>query len=266
MNVATYEVTRRVSGAVHFCAVVTLVFVTLLAAQAAAQSQPAEIAADVKAADTRPIEAKPADEYRTLYLSGPAQQGELTDVLNDLRNMLPKARIYGVATQNAISIRATPDEIQLAQRILAEIDRPRKVYRLTYTVADMDDGKRTGEQRYSLIVLPGERSDVKQGTKVPIVTGSYSRETSNAESQTQYLDIGLHIEASIDGAKLHTRVEESSVSDQKSGVGPQDPIVRQTVLSGMTLVPQGKPVVLGSIGVPGTTRTQQVEVAAELVP
>jgi hypothetical protein len=55
------------------------------------------------------------------------------------------------------------------------------------------------------------------------------------------------------------------VSEEKSGVGPQDPVVRQNVLNGTSTLALGKPLVLGSIEVPGSTRRQEIEVLAEAV-
>lgn len=213
------------------------------------------------------VPSKPADEaYQTLHIAYLTQRDEANDIVTDLRNMLPKARIYYVPPQHVISIRGTQDDIDLAQKILAAIDQPRQSYRLTYTITDNDNGKRTGSQSYSLVVVPGEKTYFTQGNKVPIVTGNSSQENSNELSQVQYLDVGLHIEATLEGGRLHTKVEQSSLAEEKSGVGTQDPIVRQTVLDGMLTLEKGKPVVLGSLDVPGGARRQQIEVVAEAIP
>lgn len=45
----------------------------------------------------------------------------------------------------------------------------------------------------------------------------------------------------------------------------QDPIVRQITLEGTSILTPGKPTILGSLDVPGTTRHLDVEVAMELV-
>src|ERR1019366_10284757 len=50
-------------------------------------------------------EQKPPDEYRTLYLSNSTGQRDANDIQTDLRNVLPKTRIYFVGSGNAISIR-----------------------------------------------------------------------------------------------------------------------------------------------------------------
>ena len=99
-----------------------------------------------------------------------------------LRNTLtPDAKIYLVANQNAILIRATAGDLAVAQKILNEIDRPKKNYRLTYTVTEMDGGKQIGIQHYAMIMTSGQETTLKLGNKVPIVTGSYSGGNSPAQ-------------------------------------------------------------------------------------
>lgn len=236
----------------------TALALAVLAAAATAQS-PAQ-------STDKPAESKPAPEtYQTFHLAYLTQPNEANDAITDLRNMLPRARVYYVGPERAISVRATPDDMATAEKVLSEIDKPRSVYRLTYTISESDGGKRVGSQHYSLIVAPGERSYFKQGSKIPIVTGANS-DNSKESSQVQYEDIGLHIEASIEGARLRTKVEQSSVAAERSGViGGQDPIIQQTVLDSMSTLAQGKPVVLGSLDIPGSTRHQDVEVVAEPV-
>ena len=228
-----------------------------------------------QSADTKPDTKRditPAPEtYQTIYLTNLTQQNEFNDVQTDLRNMLPKARMYGISSQNAISIRATPEDMQIAQKIIADLDRGKRLYRLTYTINESDSGKHTGAQSFTLIVASGGRTTFKQGARVPIVTGSYdtSSTPTAAETQVQYLDVGLNIEASadgyMDGLRLRSKVEQTNVADEKSGVGIQDPIVRQTVLDDTSTLTPGKPLTLGSLDIPGTTRKQEIEVVAELV-
>jgi hypothetical protein len=102
---------------------------------------------------------------------------------------------------------------------------------------------------------------------VPIVTG-VSGDTATG-TQVQYIDVGLSIEASadgyLDGVRLHSKVEQTNLADEKSGIGAQDPIVRQTVLDGASTMVPGKPLILGSLDLPGATRKQEIEVVAELV-
>jgi type II secretory pathway component GspD/PulD (secretin) len=234
-----------------------VLILTIFVPGAFAQTQPA---------DSRPAEQKPAAEIdQTVYLTNLTQQNDANDIVTDLRNMVPRARLYYVSSPNAISIHGTPDDVQRAQKILADIDRAKKVYRLSYTINEIDNGKRIGAQRFALVVVAGGKTLFKQGSRMPIVTGTTTEAGSSSQSsQVQYLDVGLTIEASLDGERLHTKVEQSSLSDEKSGISVQDPIVRQTVLETVSILAP-KPFVLGSLDVPGTTRHLQIEVASELV-
>jgi len=260
MKVSTGQSAWRVSQTVASFAGFSLAVISVLALPSAIRAQGPDRPADSKPGGDHPPEAR-----RTFFLSNVTTANDLNDIQTDLRNMIPRARIYGVATQFAISVSGSKEDIQLAEDMIRELDRPRKVYRLTYTFTDVGGGKRGASQQYTLIAVQGERSQLVEGVKVPIVTGSYSHEGGTAESQTQFEDVGLKIESTVEGARLHTHIERSSVSEEKSGVGPEDPIIRQTALNGMTILTQGKPVVLGSLEFPDSARREEIAVAAEAV-
>jgi type II secretory pathway component GspD/PulD (secretin) len=213
--------------------------------------------------DTRPSQ--------TFYLANTTQQNDANEIVVAIRNILPpEVKIFLVPSQNAVVIRATSDQLAQAQKLINELDRAKNTYRLTYTITEIESGKRVGTQHYSMIVVGGQRTVMKQGNKVPIATGSYS-EKGNSEAQTQftYLDLGMNFDASLDpaanGARLKTKVEQLSVAEQLSGVGVQDPIIRQSQLEGTAFLTLGKPVILGSMDVPGSTRHLDIEVVMEEV-
>ena len=79
------------------------------------------------------------------------------------------------------------------------------------------------------------------------------------------MDVGLNLDATASGAALHTKLEQTGVSAEKSNVGIQDPVISQTVLEGESPLGSPKPVVLGTIDVPNSTRQQQISVSTELV-
>jgi hypothetical protein len=86
-------------------------------------------------------------------------------------------------------------------------------------------------------------------------------------SSVQYLDIGLNFDATMsensNGAMLRAKVEQTNVAEERSGVGPQDPVVRQTILESTSFLQAGKPLVLGSMDIPGSTRHLDVDVVME---
>jgi type II secretory pathway component GspD/PulD (secretin) len=248
------------------CAVAFASILLLLAPFAShsfAQSQTAKLA-DLTAANEKP------STYKTFYLSNVTRLQDANEIQTDLRNMLPTAKLFYVPSQSAISIRGSDEDIALAQKILADLDRTRKAYRLTYTITETDNGQPSGKQHVTLVVAPGGKTDFKQGSKVPIVIGNYPQGAQPPHSDVQYQDIGLEIEATLngyaDGVHLLTRIAQSSVADEKSGVGSQDPVFRQTTLDGTATLVPGRPLILGSLNIPGTSRHQQVEVISEAIP
>jgi len=61
----------------------------------------------------------------TFYLHNVAQQNDFTEVQTVLRNLFQNARINGVASENAIVMRGTPDELLLAHRLIDDLDKAR---------------------------------------------------------------------------------------------------------------------------------------------
>jgi general secretion pathway protein D len=61
---------------------------------------------------------------QTFYLTNTSTANDATEVLTAIRNLLdPSVKIFLVATQNAIVMRATPDQLLLAQKLLNDLDR-----------------------------------------------------------------------------------------------------------------------------------------------
>lgn len=217
----------------------------------------------------RTSDARPGEVNQTFFLAHVTQTNDLLDVATDLRNLFPRAKCYAVVSKSAITMQGTPDEIAEAQKVIAELDRPRKVYRLTYTITEIEGGKATTAQHVDMVVQAGGKSVVKQGTRVPIVTGASKDENLANSQQVQYLDVGLNIDATLEGnadsLQLHSRVERSTVAEEKSGIGAQDPVIRQTQLDDVSTLAPGKAMVIGSLDLPDGTRHEQVEVVAEAV-
>jgi type II secretory pathway component GspD/PulD (secretin) len=212
-------------------------------------------------------------ETRTFYLTNVSQQNDSNDVMIAIRNIIcPGVKIYFVAAQNAFVMQGSADQLALAQKIIHDLDRPRKAYRLTYTITELDSGKTIGTEHLSMVVVNGEHTSVKEGDKVPVATGSYSdgNATPNGiQTQFTYLDVGMNFDATLNevdgGAVLKTKVEQSSLGQPSTIAGVQEPVVRQTVLDGISVLTLGKPVMLGSIDVPTTTHRFDIAVVLEQV-
>jgi type II secretory pathway component GspD/PulD (secretin) len=212
-------------------------------------------------------------ETRTFYLTNVTQQNDGNEIMVAIRNMLcPSTKVYYAAAQNAIIIEAPTTQLALADKIVRDLDHPRKAYRLTYTITELDSGKTIGTEHLSMIVVNGQRTSVKEGDKVPVATGSYSdgNTTPNGvQTQFTYLDVGMNFDATLNeiegGALLKSKVEQSSLGAPSLIAGVQEPVVRQTVLEGISVLTLGKPVLLGSIDVPTTTRRFDIAVVLEQI-
>jgi type II secretory pathway component GspD/PulD (secretin) len=243
-------------------------------------------AAFAQSTDTKPAESKPAERqayqprpdfsqfvFKTYYLSSVSQTNDANEILIALRNMLePWTKLYLVSFQNAIEIYAPPEQQTLAQKIIADLDRTRKAYRLTFTLAESEGGKRIGVQHFAIVVASGQRTVLKQGSKIPVITGTYNPGSESAQTQFQYLDIGMNFDATLEdspnGLRLKSKVEQSAVGNPNeygndSGPLAHEPIIHQTSLEGSSNLTLGKPLTLGSVDVSGSTRHVDIEVVAE---
>jgi general secretion pathway protein D len=63
---------------------------------------------------------------QTFYLTNAAQQADANEIVTALRNVLsPEDKVYLVASQNAIVMRAPPEHLILAEKLLNDLDRAR---------------------------------------------------------------------------------------------------------------------------------------------
>lgn len=148
-----------------------------------------------------------------------------------------------------------------------------QTYRLTYTLTEMDGAKRIGTQHFSVTVDPVTKESRKEsrlrlGSKLPIATAT-SKPEAPERTEFQYVDVGLNITASLHefptGLEVYSRVEQTGVSEEHSSVGRNDPVIRQATLDNTALLTPAKPVMLGSLDVPGSTRHLDIEVVLEVV-
>jgi type II secretory pathway component GspD/PulD (secretin) len=214
--------------------------------------------------------ALPPAEIQVFYLHGDPQRS-LDEASSSIRQVLGNSHDVVMAdySHNAIIVRASADEIAIAKRMIDDLDHPKKSWRLTYTVSEMDGDKRVGTQHYSMMVASGQQSVLKQGDRVPILTAA----SGGAGSTTQfvYQDIGMSFSATLDelhegGARLRSDVNKTGLADEKSGFGQQDPVFRSSELKGEATLLPGKPLILGTMDMPGTTHHLQIEVLMEPLP
>jgi type II secretory pathway component GspD/PulD (secretin) len=209
-------------------------------------------------------------EVKTFYLTNVSQQNDANEILVALRNLLdPGVRIYLVSTRNAIIVSTYPQEIARTEALIRELDRPRNLYRLTFTVATVEDSKNIGTQHFSMIASDGQRTTMKEGDKIPVATGTFSTDNASAQTQFTYLDVGMNFDATVTslagGVSLKTKVEQSAIGPTNTIAGVAEPVVRQSVIETVSTAPLGKPIQLGSMDIPNSTRHLNVDILVDLI-
>src|SRR5258707_8590479 len=92
---------------------------------------------------------------RTFYLSNTVQAQDLTEIVTGLRQLLDLKRIQQLNAQNAIVIRATPDQLALAEKFIKDIDKAKPEVIIQVEVFEA----RTDRMR-DLGILPGQSAGI----------------------------------------------------------------------------------------------------------
>jgi hypothetical protein len=135
--------------------------------------------------------------------------------------------------------------------------KPLEAYHLDLAINELEDGKRINSRQYSLNLNSNDSNNLEIGTKVPVEV---------KEGELHYIDVGTSIFARIEEhrgqTELTVRAEVSNFATPEQGQDKRDPhpALRQLKISGSTLLPLGKPMVIGSVDDPNSKRTFQLEV------
>jgi general secretion pathway protein D len=114
---------------------------------------------------------------QTFYLTNAAAQNDANEVVVAIRNLLdPSIKIYLVPSQNAIVMRATPDQLLLAQKLLNDLDRARPEVVVDVAVLEVSRDK----MRNIGITLPTSATITPQAN--PTTTTTTSTPTSGSST------------------------------------------------------------------------------------
>jgi general secretion pathway protein D len=161
---------------------------------------------------------------QTFYLSNAWQQNDLNDVQTALRNVLPNAKVYGVPSQNAIVMRATPDELTLAQKVINDLDKARPEVVVDIAILEVDKDK----LRNIGLSWPGSISFALQP---PNTTTSTSTTTTTGTTGTTTGALTLNDLANLNANAFAVTVSSATanllVTDSNSKI-LQNPRIRAT--------------------------------------
>jgi general secretion pathway protein D len=121
---------------------------------------------------------------QTFYLTNVSQQNDANEILVALRNLLdPSIKIYLVASQNAIVMRASPDQLILAEKLINDLDRVRAEVIVDVAVLEVSRNK----ERDLGITLPtsfGLTPQVSNANTTTSTTSTTSTTTTGTAATT----------------------------------------------------------------------------------
>jgi general secretion pathway protein D len=151
---------------------------------------------------------------QTFYLTNTSTANDATEVLTAIRNLLdPSVKIFLVATQNAIVMRATPDQLLLAQKLLNDLDRskPEVVVDVAVLEVNRDRIRTLGIQLPQSFGVATQASNVNSTTNN---SGTGTTASTNSTSSSFTINSLAHLNATnfavtIGGAELDAILTDS---------------------------------------------------------
>ena len=179
---------------------------------------------------------------QTFYLTNASQQNDANEVVVAIRNLLdPSIKIYLVPSQNAIVMRATPDQLLLAQKLLNDLDRARPEVVVDVAVLEVN----RNVERNLGITLPQSITITPQAT--PTATSSSSSTTNGTTTTSNFtLNTLAHMTAENFAVSIPAGTVNALLSDADTRI-LQNPSIRATDGQRATMkIGQKIPVATGS--------------------
>ena len=190
---------------------------------------------------------------QTFYLTNAWQQNDLNDIQTALRNVLPGAHVYGVASQNAIVMRGTPDELLLAEKLIDDLDKPRPEVVVDFGVLEVS---KNWERTIGLSWPNNIAFQLQSPQSATAANNSTLTGTSTGISPTLYNLAHLNsndFAVTVGAAQLNLLLTNSDTQIL------QDPRIRATNGQKATLTIGSKiPIATGSYSAPGITPTAAI--------
>ena len=171
------------------------------------------------------------EAVQTFYLANTAQQNDLNDIQTALRNLLVNAKLYGVPSQSAIVMRATPDELLLAQKLISDLDksRPEVVVDVALVEVNRDKTRTYGVQlpgTFGLQLQPPNATTTTTGTTT---TGTTTTGTTTTGTTSTNLTLNnlAHLNATNFAVTIGQATANLLLSDSDTKV-LQNPSIRAT--------------------------------------
>jgi general secretion pathway protein D len=174
------------------------------------------------------------EAVQTFYLANTAQQNDLNDIQTALRNLLVNAKLYGVPSQSAIVMRATPDELLLAQKLINDLDksRPEVVVDVALLEVNRDKTRTIGVQLPGTFGIQLQPPNATSTTGTTGTTGTTSTTTTGTTTTgTTSTNLTLNNLAHLNATNFAVTIGQATanlmLSDSDTKV-LQNPSIRAT--------------------------------------
>ncbi len=168
-----------------------------------------------------------AEAVQTFYLTNASQQADENEVTQALRNVLdPSTKVNLVPSQNAIVVRATPDQLLLAQKLLNDLDRARPEVVVDVAILEVNRDR----MRNLGITLPQSISIQPQATP-GTTTSSSSSSSSTTTTTTTPSNFTLNTLANLNATNFAVSVGPGTLTALLSDTDTrilQNPSIRAT--------------------------------------
>jgi hypothetical protein len=193
---------------------------------------------------------------KTFYLPNISSNTELQDVVTSLRTIVEIQRIQVDPADNSVVVRATPEQMALAEKIIDDLAKARKAtaggYRLEIKVNEFNDEKKVNSRTYTLLVEPHEVGKLR------------------TISQVHHIEVGKNIDCQIKSqtdrtVELRLTVEVLDIAPAEHNTtesNPADAVPQQFRMETSVTLELGKPTIVSSFGDPSNKRTFQIEATA----
>ncbi len=165
---------------------------------------------------------------QTFYLTNVSQQNDANEIMVAIRNLLdPGLKIYLVASQNALVIRGTPDELILAEKIINDLDRTKP--EVVVDIAELEVSRQL--ERNLGITLPTSFGLTPQYSNANQSTSTGTSTTTNTSTNTTTSGITLNTLGNLNATNFAVSITGGTVnallSDSDTRI-LQNPRIRAT--------------------------------------
>jgi len=161
---------------------------------------------------------------QTFYLTNASQQSDANEVLTALRNVLdPSSKIVLVPSQNAIILRATPDQLLLAQKLIDDVDRARPEVVVDVAILEVNRDK----MRKLGIALPQSITVTPQASPTTTSSSSSSSGGSTTSPSNFTLNTLGNLNATNFGVTIPSATLDALLTDSDTRI-LQNPRIRAT--------------------------------------